>query len=178
MHPVRFTRMAEQFLSDILIERGFPRHAFHNLPDSRSVQLHVASSQIYLRSSLKKFRNSKQTWVNLSKITELYEFQFVDDYKYVRYRANGIFFFIIGGILNALSTHPHTGIELFESMEPRIPLREYMEFDFSLRFRAVVPEPYGPAHITFLSEGHPLRTYTFFPAIFCNVDLIRCFPRY
>jgi len=169
--------MPQKFLSDILIERGFPRDAFHNLPNGRSVQLHVDSNEVFLRSSLKKFRNHKAKWVSLRKILELYEFQLVDDYKYIRYQNVGFTLSCINAILNYLSTHPHTGIELFESIEPRISLREYVEFDFSLRFRAAIPAPYGPAHLTFLSDGEPLRTYTFFAAVFCNVDLIRCFPR-
>ena len=170
--------MTQKFLSDILIARGFPRDAFHNLPEGRSVQLHAFSNDLYLRSSLRKYRKKKETWIRFKDITDMYDFQFVDEFKYIRYSKVGFVMSFIGAILNCFSTHPHTGIELFESMEPRIPLREYMEFDFSLRFRAVVPEPYGPAHRTFLSEGHPLCAYTFFCAIFCNVHLIRCFPRY
>ncbi len=165
--------MCQPLLSDILIARGFPRDAFHNLPDSRSVQLHVENKEIYLRSSLKKYRNVQKTWVKLREIFSLYEFQFVDNYKYIRYQDVSILFCL----LNLLPLHPSTGIELFESIEPRIPLREYMEFDFTLHFRVSIPEPYGPAHVTFIDNGQPQRSYTFFPAVFCNVDLIMCFLR-
>ena len=74
--------MTQKFLSDILIARGFPKDAFHRLPEGRSVQLHAFSNDLYLRSSLRKYRKKKETWIRFKDIADIYEFQFVDEFKF------------------------------------------------------------------------------------------------
>ena len=164
--------MRQLLFSDVLIERGFPREALRISPDSRSVQLHGDFKSTYLRSCLKNFRKDKSIWINLNDVLASYEFQLVENYKYIRYRNIDLIF----SIFNHFRLHPSTGIELFEIFDPQISLREYMEFDFSLRFRASIPEAFGLAHLTFMKNGSEFRKYTIFPTVFCNVDLIRCFP--